>query len=72
MSLSLQGWNLTKFVKSSPALMRALTPVANAFANAAGHRKLGLKYDDLIIEENPEMQKVGYSNKITGMIRNRR
>lgn len=59
MSISLQGLNLTKFVKNSPALMRALTPIANAFANAAGHRRMGLRYDDLLVEENPEMQKVG-------------
>lgn len=37
--------------------MRLLQPVATAYANAAGHRKLGLKYDDLLVEESPEMQK---------------
>lgn len=37
--------------------MRMLKPVANAYANAAGHRKMGLRYDDLIIEESPRVQK---------------
>lgn len=34
-----------------------LKPVANAYANATGHRQMGLKYDDLIIEESPRVQK---------------
>lgn len=38
--------------------MRALTPVSAAYARAAGHRQVGLKYDDLIIEENDTVQKV--------------
>ena len=38
--------------------MRLAKPLAGAFANWAGHRKVGLKYDDLIIEENETAQKV--------------
>lgn len=53
------GFSLAKYIKSSPGLMRMIQPVANAFANAAGHRKFGLRYDDIIAEENPHMQKVG-------------
>jgi ubiquinol-cytochrome c reductase subunit 7 len=33
-------------------------PMANAYAKAAGYRQMGLKYDDLIQEERPEVQKV--------------
>jgi len=33
-------------------------PVANAYAHIAGYRQMGLKYDDLIVEENQQMQKV--------------
>ena len=32
--------------------MRILKPVANAYANATGHRQMGLRYDDLLIEES--------------------
>lgn len=37
--------------------MRMLKPVANAYANATGHRQMGLRYDDLIIEESDRVQK---------------
>ncbi|KDN45273.1 putative ubiquinol--cytochrome-c reductase [Tilletiaria anomala UBC 951] len=53
----LDGITLAKYVKQSPALMRMVRPVANAYANWAGHRQRGLKYDDLVMEENPETQK---------------
>jgi len=33
-------------------------PVANAYAHIAGYRQMGLRYDDLIQEENMQMQKV--------------
>lgn len=45
-------------MQSSPTLLKFLKPVANAYVNAAGYRKVGLKYDDLLEEETPEMQKV--------------
>ncbi|GAC99865.1 cytochrome b-c1 complex subunit 7 [Pseudozyma hubeiensis SY62] len=37
--------------------MRVLKPVANAYANATGHRQMGLRYDDLLIEESDRVQK---------------
>ncbi|OLY80537.1 Cytochrome b-c1 complex subunit 7 [Smittium mucronatum] len=38
-------------------LFRAMVrPLANIWANASGYRRLGLVYDDLIIEESPEAQ----------------
>jgi len=36
---------------------KALKPIANFYANLAGYRKMGLKYDDLIIEEREDVQK---------------
>ncbi|TKY89454.1 hypothetical protein EX895_001985 [Sporisorium graminicola] len=57
MVLALSGISLAKYVQSSPALMRVLKPVANAYANATGHRQMGLRYDDLIIEESERVQK---------------
>ncbi|GAK68419.1 cytochrome bd ubiquinol oxidase [Moesziomyces antarcticus] len=57
MVLALSGLSLAKYVQSSPALMRMLKPVANAYANATGHRQMGLRYDDLLVEESPRVQK---------------
>lgn len=54
---ALSGISLAKYVQSSPALMRILKPVANAYANATGHRQMGLRYDDLLIEESDRVQK---------------
>ena len=53
-----EGLSLARFVKASPALTRMLRPVANAYSRAAGYRQMGLRYDDLIQEENPAVQKV--------------
>ncbi|KAG1469708.1 hypothetical protein G6F56_003100 [Rhizopus delemar] len=47
MSLSLKS-----FVQNSKLLSSFLKPVSSAYANAAGYRKMGLKYDDLVAEEN--------------------
>ncbi|KAI9855537.1 MAG: Cytochrome b-c1 complex subunit 7 [Vezdaea acicularis] len=47
---------LTKFIVKRPWLRRWMTPLANWYGNAAGYRKLGLKADDLIPEENDTVQ----------------
>ena len=49
---------LAKYVQASPSLSKLLKPVANAYANIAGYRQVGLRYDDLIVEENNQAQKV--------------
>lgn len=46
------------YVKQSPFLYKLLKPVAGAYAHAAGYRQMGLRYEDLITEENQQMQKV--------------
>lgn len=56
--LGLSGLSVANYIKTSPLLMRFLRPVSNAYANSAGYRRLGLKYDDLLIEENETAQKV--------------
>jgi len=38
-------------------LSKWFNPVAKWYANAAGYRKYGFKYDDLIPEENDQMQR---------------
>ncbi|KAN0061708.1 Cytochrome b-c1 complex subunit 7, mitochondrial [Thecaphora frezii] len=57
MVLALSGLSLAKFVQNSPVLLRFLKPVANAYAQSTGHRQHGLRYDDLIVEESPRVQK---------------
>jgi hypothetical protein len=44
----------TKF----PGVAKALKPLANLYVDAAGYRKMGLRYDDLIVEEREDVQKV--------------
>ncbi|KAF9116609.1 Cytochrome b-c1 complex subunit 7 [Mortierella sp. AM989] len=48
----MSGISLVNQVKASKFLSGALQPLANAFVNAAGYRKLGLRYDDVLREEN--------------------
>ncbi|KAL3424460.1 ubiquinol-cytochrome C reductase complex 14kD subunit [Phlyctema vagabunda] len=43
---------LINFIAKRSWLKKALTPLANWYANAAGYRKLGLRADDLIPEES--------------------
>ncbi|KAL3963276.1 hypothetical protein ACCO45_000280 [Purpureocillium lilacinum] len=50
------GLSLAPFVLRRPWLAKMLTPAANWYANAAGYRKLGLKFDDLIEEERESTQ----------------
>ncbi|KAF9419441.1 Cytochrome b-c1 complex subunit 7 [Podila epigama] len=47
----MSGITLVNQVKASKFLSGLLQPVANAFVNAAGYRKLGFRYDDLLREE---------------------
>lgn len=55
---SLAGW-----VKSSRTLSKYVKPVAVWYANLAGYRKVGLKYDDL--REYHLLLDVLYSNTAT-------
>jgi len=42
-----------------PGLAKLLKPVAAAYTHVAGYRQMGLKYDDLLMEEREDVQKVG-------------
>lgn len=53
-----------------PSLYKALIPISKAYVNAAGYRKVGLKYDDLIIEERRDVEKVR-KNRRFGQGKNR-
>ena len=51
--------SLAPLIKSyTPGLAKMLKPVAAAYTHIAGYRQVGLKYDDLIIEEREDVQKV--------------
>ncbi|KAF9312782.1 Cytochrome b-c1 complex subunit 7 [Podila horticola] len=47
----MSGITLVNQVKASKFLSGILTPVASAFVNASGYRKLGMRYDDILREE---------------------
>lgn len=44
------------FILKHAALSKIAVPVAKQFVNLAGYRQLGLRFDDLIAEENPVAQ----------------
>ncbi|CAG8585923.1 1872_t:CDS:2, partial [Acaulospora morrowiae] len=43
-------------IKNNRFLHRYLKPLADYYANLSGYRQLGLRYDDIIIEENSTVQ----------------
>ncbi|KAK6197970.1 ubiquinol-cytochrome c reductase complex 14 kDa protein [Scheffersomyces amazonensis] len=45
------------FILSRPTLSKIVTPIARAFVAYAGYREMGLKFNDLIMEETPIAQK---------------
>ncbi|KAI0386599.1 14 kDa subunit of cytochrome bd ubiquinol oxidase [Hypomontagnella monticulosa] len=49
--------SLAPFVLKRPWLRNMLTPIASWYSNAAGYRQLGLRADDLIVEENENVIK---------------
>ncbi|KAI0043567.1 cytochrome bd ubiquinol oxidase subunit [Auriscalpium vulgare] len=51
------GVSLAPYVRSSRSLYKFLKPVANWYANLSGYRKLGFHYDDLLVEERPDVQR---------------
>ena len=51
--------------KHVPGLAKLLKPVAAAYTHVAGYRQMGLKYDDLLMEEREDVQKVsGRQNRL--------
>jgi len=45
------------YVKSSRSLLKWIKPIATWYTNATGYRKYGFKYDDLLVEERPDVQR---------------
>ncbi|KAG5925607.1 Cytochrome b-c1 complex subunit 7 [Claviceps africana] len=50
------GYSLAPFILRRPWLAKMLMPAANWYANAAGYKKLGLRFDDLYEEEREATQ----------------
>ncbi|QPH05446.1 Cytochrome b-c1 complex subunit 7 [Epichloe festucae Fl1] len=50
------GYSLAPFVLRRPWLANMVMPAANWYANAAGYKKLGLRFDDLVEEERESTQ----------------
>ncbi|KAH6891443.1 cytochrome b-c1 complex subunit 7 [Thelonectria olida] len=50
-------YSLAPFILRRPWLASFFKPVASWYTNAAGYRQLGLRYDDLLEEENDTAQK---------------
>ncbi|KAI5963211.1 QCR7 [Candida pseudojiufengensis] len=44
------------FILARPSLATIVKPIAKAFTSYAGYREMGLKFNDLLMEENPIMQ----------------
>ncbi|KAJ5542137.1 hypothetical protein N7535_004560 [Penicillium sp. DV-2018c] len=49
--------SLASYIVKRPWLKRWMTPLAHWYTDAAGYRRLGLKFDDLIPEESENVQK---------------
>lgn len=56
--MSVLGPSLAGSVKSSKGLYKMLKPLADRYASLAGYRAHGLRYDDILIEENLTVKKV--------------
>ncbi|KAG6008029.1 Cytochrome b-c1 complex subunit 7 [Claviceps pusilla] len=52
----MSGYSLAPFILRRPWLAKMVMPAANWYANAAGYKKLGLRYDDLHEEEREATQ----------------
>jgi ubiquinol-cytochrome c reductase subunit 7 len=48
--------NITKYILSKPLLKSVFVPASRVFTEIGGYRKMGLKTEDLFIEENEIMQ----------------
>merc|ERR1711900_77685 len=55
-SATMSGPSLAPYVLRRPWLKRWMMPLANWYADASGYRRLGLRADDLIPEENDTVQ----------------
>ncbi|KAI5478157.1 hypothetical protein MNV49_005421 [Pseudohyphozyma bogoriensis] len=55
--MSALGPSFAPLVRANKGLFKAIKPVADFYAQLSGYRQHGLKYDDILIEENKVVQK---------------
>lgn len=48
---------VSDYILSRPTLSKIVVPIAKTFVAYAGYREMGLKFNDLLLEETPVMQK---------------
>jgi len=51
------GVSLAPLVRKSRGLSKWIKPIATWYADLSGYRKVGLRYDDLLVEERPDVQR---------------
>ncbi|EJF65629.1 ubiquinol-cytochrome-c reductase complex subunit 6 [Dichomitus squalens] len=51
------GPSLAPAIRRNRGIYAWVKPIADWYANAAGYRKVGLKYDDLLVEERDDVQR---------------
>ncbi|EIM90466.1 cytochrome bd ubiquinol oxidase subunit [Stereum hirsutum FP-91666 SS1] len=51
------GFSLAPIVRKSPTLLSWTKPFANWYVDKMGYRKVGFKYDDLLVEERDDVQR---------------
>ncbi|CAL1704099.1 unnamed protein product [Somion occarium] len=51
------GLSLAPYIRSSRTLRRWIKPFADWYVGLAGYRKVGLRYDDLLVEERDDVQR---------------
>lgn len=51
------GYSLINWINSSRTVSGYVKPIANWYANVSGYRRMGLKYDDIVADESPEIQR---------------
>ncbi|KAI0747894.1 ubiquinol-cytochrome-c reductase complex subunit 6 [Daedaleopsis nitida] len=51
------GLSLAPAIRRNRTLYAWVKPIADWYADTAGYRKVGLKYDDLLVEERPDVER---------------
>ncbi|KAI0085478.1 ubiquinol-cytochrome-c reductase complex subunit 6 [Irpex rosettiformis] len=51
------GPSLAPTIKANRGLYKIIKPFAGWYADLMGYRRMGLKYDDLLVEERPDVQR---------------
>jgi len=51
------GISVAPYIRRSPTLYKLFAPLAKVFIDASGYRKMGLRYDDLLIEERSDVKR---------------